>query len=48
MIRLITSPNLFEIARRIEYANKKYHSGFILIYVYYRNFLEYFLIVSAR
>jgi hypothetical protein len=29
MARAITPPNLFGIERRIAYANKKYHSGWI-------------------
>lgn len=28
---IITPPNLFGIVRKIEYANKKYHSGLIWI-----------------
>lgn len=30
-IRAITPPNLFGIDRRIAYANRKYHSGWIWI-----------------
>jgi hypothetical protein len=29
MIKAITPPNLFGILRRIEYANRKYHSGWM-------------------